>query len=639
MSRASVIRPAIVRGLLVVALQASLLACGGGESAGPAAIASIQITGGATSVLIGASTTLTATARDKNGGAVSGATFTWSSAATSVATVSQTGTVTGVAAGTTTISVSSGGFSASTLVTVTPDNTPASITLSQPSPLTLPSGTSVSFSATVRAVDGHVVANAPVTFSSSDATIANVVGTGLVAFKVGTATITASSGALSASIVVTVTVGAAAIIALRAQPVGGVSGTPLTTQPVLEVRDGGGNLVTSSQIPVTALLLAGGGTLSGTTTVNAVNGVATFTDLAVTGTAGIHRLAFSAPPQLGVASADFTITTPPTPLLVIDTTAVTFTAPAGATQSLTLGVKNGGVAPVTGVSVDAPVYDPGQPTGWLTATLAGSVAPYLLTLQAKATLAVGAYRAVVKVNGSGATNSPVSVVVTLVVTNNTFIVFGAATEKLRVLDVGGSYTPATSAKDGAGQPTTPGTVTYTSRATSVATVDGLGKITARGEGQTYVVAQGAASADSVFVTVARAIGGPVLTSDLTSFVVKAGDATTINIYLDARATQVGAVSVGIGYTTAVGTFSNVSITIPAGPPVPVVSSQTPGVFRVSVASGTPLTGQIAVLRLRFVTPTAGMSGVITLTVTDIAGSDGTDLLPITTSTRIPVIVQ
>jgi hypothetical protein len=112
------------------------------------------------------------------------------------------------------------------------------------------------------------------------------------------------------------------------------------------------------------------------------------------------------------------------------------------------------------------------------------------------------------------------------------------------------------------------------------------------------------------------------------------------VYIDTRLTPVGAATVAVGYTASNQVFNfNVGYTTASGPPVPVATSPTGGVIRVSVASATPLTGQIALLRLRVSTPIAGLSGVITLTVTDIVAPDGTDLMPLTTSTRIPIIVQ
>ncbi|MEO8337594.1 MAG: hypothetical protein ABI664_21640 [bacterium] len=525
------------------------------------------------------------------------------------------------------------------ITTVVPDDTPASITIAPLPPINLVAGTALTLSPTVRAADGHIVAVPVVTYVSSDATVLILTGNVITGGKAGTATITATSGAATATLPITVLSGTPSTLGISVQPVGGTTGTAFPVQPVVDVRDKGGNPITTPQYIVTASIASGGGTLTGTRTLVTAAGVARFTDLAITGVAGTRTLVFSAPGLTPVTSGDVNIAASPAPLLVIDTTAVSIAALSGTSQSLAIGIRNGGLAPLLGVTVDLPVYDPGQPTGWLAASIVGTSAPYSLALQVNATLPAGVYRAVVKVNAPGASNSPVPVAVTLTVSAGVFIAYGTNTEKLHILDVGDSYVPKLSATNGQGQPAPSGAVTYVSRATTVATVDAQGRITARGEGQTFVAALALTSADSVFVTVTRSPSGPVLRSNLTTYVTKAGDATFIDIYLDTKSTPVGAASVAIGYTTAVTVFTSVSITIPAGPPVPVVSSQTGGVYRVSVASATPLTGQVALLRLRVGTANARTSGIITLTVTEIVAPDGTDLLPLTTSTRIPIIVQ
>ena len=518
------------------------------------------------------------------------------------------------------------------------DNTPAAIAISPSAPITLLSGTTTTLSASVTAKDGHVVA-ATVSFSSSDPTVASVSGAVVTGAKIGFAVITATSGSLTATVPVAVLAGAAAQLAIRTQPSGAVSGLVLTTPAVVEVRDAAGNLVSGSS-QVTAALV-GTGTLAGTVTVPAVAGVATFTDLTISGTPGTYSLTFTATGAAPVTSAPFALAAPPSQLLVIDTVAVAFSIPAGqAGAARTLGIKSGGASPLTGVAIDAPVYDPGQPTGWLSATLSGTAAPFLLTLTPNATgLPVGSYRAVVKVNSAGAANTPVSVTVSLSVTPGTSIMFGTPAEKLRILDVGASFAPALSARDPNGQPIAPGAVTYTSRAASVASVTAQGSITAVGPGESWVVVTSVASADSVFVIVPRTATGPVLRGNLTSYSVVAGDTTTISIALDTRSTPIGAVSVAIGYTVVNNTFSGVGYSVPTGPPVPAVSNPIFGLFRVTAASATPLTGSIALLNLRVVTRQAGTAGVITLVVTEIFAPDGSDLLPVTTSTRIPIIVK
>jgi hypothetical protein len=71
------------------------------------------------SVRIGATLQFTATPRDANGGAFSGKTITWVSSAPTVATVSTSGVVTGVAKGSVTISATTDGVTGTAAVTVT----------------------------------------------------------------------------------------------------------------------------------------------------------------------------------------------------------------------------------------------------------------------------------------------------------------------------------------------------------------------------------------------------------------------------------------------------------------------------------------------------------------------------------------
>ena len=97
----------------------------------------------------------------------------------------------------------------------------------------------------------------------------------------------ASSGLSSAtSANVTVTVGTATKLAITTQPVGGASGGLLGTEPVVQVQDAQGNLVTGSSATVTVTSSSGstlgGGQASGG--VAASSGVATFTNLTLAGT-------------------------------------------------------------------------------------------------------------------------------------------------------------------------------------------------------------------------------------------------------------------------------------------------------------------------------------------------------------------
>lgn len=100
----------------------------------------------------------------------------------------------------------------------------------------------------------------------------------------------------------------AAALALKTVPFGGAgSGQPLTRQPVVAVVGPAGDVVAGVANMVTATLASGTGTLGGTTTVAAVNGIATFTNLTITG-AGIFTLNFTSPGLTTVTSASFSVT-------------------------------------------------------------------------------------------------------------------------------------------------------------------------------------------------------------------------------------------------------------------------------------------------------------------------------------------
>ena len=84
-----------------------------------------------------------------------------------------------------------------------------------------------------------------------------------------------------------------------------MSGVAFTTQPVIAIRDAGNNLTTSTAT-VTAAIATGTGTLSGTLTATAVNGVATFTSLKITGS-GPHTLSFTSGALTPATSISFTV--------------------------------------------------------------------------------------------------------------------------------------------------------------------------------------------------------------------------------------------------------------------------------------------------------------------------------------------
>src|SRR5207249_4648386 len=114
----------------------------------------------------------------------------------------------------------------------------------------------------------------------------------------GDRTLSFSATSLTPAVSETITVGAGAAtqLTLTTQPSATAqSGVAFAQQPVVQLRDGAGNAVSQAGVTVTAAIATGGGTLGGTLTV-ATNGsgVATFTNLSLSGTAGDRALTFSA---------------------------------------------------------------------------------------------------------------------------------------------------------------------------------------------------------------------------------------------------------------------------------------------------------------------------------------------------------
>lgn len=77
--------------------------------------------------------------------------------------------------------------------------------------------------------------------------------------------------------------GPATKLAIVTEPAGAEDGLALTTQPVLLLRDAFDNLATTATNSVTAAMTSGTSVLSGTKTITAVAGIATYTSLVLTG--------------------------------------------------------------------------------------------------------------------------------------------------------------------------------------------------------------------------------------------------------------------------------------------------------------------------------------------------------------------
>jgi uncharacterized protein YjdB len=164
-------------------------------------VASVTVSPSTSSLLVGQTTTLTATLKDGNGNVLAGRAITWTSSASSVATVSATGVVTGVSGGAVTITATSEGKSGSATVTVTsPPAAIASIVITPSSPR-VDEGSTIQLTATAYDAGNNPITGVTFTWASSNTNRATVNSTGLVTgIRDGTVTITASAGGKTGSV-------------------------------------------------------------------------------------------------------------------------------------------------------------------------------------------------------------------------------------------------------------------------------------------------------------------------------------------------------------------------------------------------------------------------------------------------------
>src|SRR5437016_3336211 len=147
--------------------------------------------------------------------------------------------------------------------------------------------------------------NGAATFSTLSLTAA---GTGYTL----TATATGLTGATSNAFNISLTVGPAAKLAFTVQPSNAAVGAAITPALQVGVQDAQGNTVTTATTSVTVAIGTNpaSGTLSGATTVAAVNGVATFANLSINNLGTGYTLTASATTLTGASSGSFNVIAP-----------------------------------------------------------------------------------------------------------------------------------------------------------------------------------------------------------------------------------------------------------------------------------------------------------------------------------------
>ena len=138
------------------------------------------------------------------------------------------------------------------------------------------------------------------------------------------------------------TAGTATKLAFVVQPSNTAAGTSISPAVTVTVEDADGNTVTSATSVVTLAISAnpGSGSLSGTTTVSAVNGVATFSNLSINKVGTGYTLAASATGLTAAASTAFNVTAGTASKLVFGVQPSNTAAGASITPAVTVTVED-----------------------------------------------------------------------------------------------------------------------------------------------------------------------------------------------------------------------------------------------------------------------------------------------------------
>src|SRR5213593_917304 len=170
----------------------------------PAPVATVTLTPASATVNEGQTLQLTATLKDANGNTLVGRSITWSNSNPSAAGVNGTGLVTGVTAGSATITATSEGKNGTSAITVV--HMPVASVTVTPASGTVPAGSSLPLTATPKDANGNPLVGRTVTWQSGNTSAATVNGSGLVSgVAAGSATITATSEGQSGTSAITVT--------------------------------------------------------------------------------------------------------------------------------------------------------------------------------------------------------------------------------------------------------------------------------------------------------------------------------------------------------------------------------------------------------------------------------------------------
>jgi uncharacterized protein YjdB len=535
-------------------------------------VAAVALSPNPAAALPGQTVQLTAVAKDAQGLAIPGKTFSWQSSSAAVATVSSAGLVTAVASGSATISASVDGVTGTAQFSTT-QLTVSNLVVNPPT-ATVTVGQSVQLTATATDALGNVLTGRVPAWASSNPTIATVSSSGNVTtISHGSATITASLDSKTATASIGVDVPppepvATITVTLNA----GTITVGQTTQAVAALKDANGNVLTGRTITWTSAATALA-TVSSSGLVSAIaagSATITATSESKTGNATVVI-------QSGA----------PAPVATVALSATSTSMFVGQSQLVTVTLKD-----VLGNTLT------GRTVTWSSSNLAAiTVAP------SGQITAVGAGNATVTATSEGKSGTMAFTVTTSPVAPVSSV---ALTATGTSLTVGQTMQVVATLKDSHGTVLTGRTITWSSAAPSVATVSTSGLVSAVAGGTAMISATSEGVTGSIAFSVAGAGGSPTVTVTLASPALVVGQTTQATaVEKDgsgaamsgtpswassntaiATVSSAGLVSaVGAGSATITATFSGIPGSAPLG--VTAAGGTSPNVTPAALPQSTP----------------------------------------------------
>ncbi|MEZ4423655.1 MAG: fibronectin type III domain-containing protein [Gemmatimonadota bacterium] len=262
-------------------------------------------------------------------------------------------------------------------------------------------GEVVQLTATPRAPDGSALGGTPLTWRSSDPDRATVDAAGRVTgIAPGAVAVTVTGAGVAGSAAISVGLPGQVSLGTSSLDFRGAEGGSDPTATLVAVDDGGGVTLTDLEVEIVYQSGASGWLDATLASATAPTTLRVQPRLAALGT-GTYGARVSVRSRRSGSSSDLAVTltvAPPGPDLRLSADSLVLRGRPLATGSV--DVVNGGTGPLDGLSA-TPRYRAGGPTGWLSATLSGAVAPVTLNVTADGrTLTPGRYEAEVLVASS-----------------------------------------------------------------------------------------------------------------------------------------------------------------------------------------------------------------------------------------------